>query len=200
GGALAGAGAARADVFYLRSAVGDPWDSQANQQAMDQAFGSGRWTQANFEEIDVDATFSRSTVFVWLEGGDDNALELEAFLDTNRDAIEAWVEQGGGLYLNAAPNEGDGMELVFGRSLLYPYSDQEGGGTFATSLNTAHPVWNGPFLPVNVPMTGGGFAHASIMGEGTPLLQDESGNEPELMTFDAGSGGVALGGLTSWNF
>lgn len=190
-GATAAATNASADVFYLRSAVGQPWEQTTDQAAMDLAFGAGNWSLLTFETIDFATVFSPTTPFVWLEGGDSNAVELEAFLDLNRTAVEAWVNAGGGLYLNSAPNEESGMSLVFGRTLVYPDD-----GNTATPVNTFAAVWGGPFTPVNQTMTGGAFAHASILGEGTGLIQDESGGDFELLTFTAGSGAVVLGGLT----
>ena len=86
---------------------------------MDAVFGVDEWTLGFFETIDVDAVFSTATCFVWLEGGDAMANELETFLNSNYVAIQNWVASGGHLFLNSAPNEGDGMDYYFGDVSLF---------------------------------------------------------------------------------
>jgi MYXO-CTERM domain-containing protein len=194
-GVSAVASSAAADVYYLSLTGTSPWGGSTDAAAMDLAFGAGNWSGVALPSVTLSTVFARGNPFVWIEGGNGAADETEAFLNTNRATIEAWVTAGGGLFLNAAPNEGDGMSLVFGRTLVYP----DFGGT-ATPVNTGNAIWNGPFFPGTATMTGGSFAHASILGAGTGLLQDEGGGNFELLTFDTGTGRVALGGLTSTNF
>ena len=49
---------------------------------------------------------------VFLEGSDNNPTELEAFQRQRRDDPELGRRAGGSLFVNAAPNEDDGMASV----------------------------------------------------------------------------------------
>ena len=122
----------RSLLYQLNTTGGEPWFSSSNLDALAANFGEG-YTHEYFETVDVDAAFSSENCFVFLEGSDSHADELEAFLDANIDAIEAWVASGGHLLLNAAPNEGDGMSFGFdGTSLVYAY--------FTDNAEAADPV------------------------------------------------------------
>jgi len=55
-----------------------------------------------------------------MEGGDVDATEMETFLTSNMAAIQNWVSNGGSLFLNAAPNEDNGMDFGFGLFSFIP--------------------------------------------------------------------------------
>ena len=110
---LVAAGAASAGNKYYANPGFDPWGMNTNQQAMDIAFGGGNWTQENYTTWNVGAIFSGNTDLVYLDGSDGGADELENFLNANMATVENWVNAGGCLFLNAAPNEGDGMSFGF---------------------------------------------------------------------------------------
>lgn len=112
--------------------------------------------------------------------------------------IEDWVSAGGHLLLNAAPNEGDGMSFGFdGTSLVYTYFTAT-----ADAADPAHPIFNGPFLPVGTSWTGTSFGHAIITGTGlTPLIVDDAAPDNMVLAEKAwGSGRVMFGGMTTNNF
>jgi len=104
--------------YYLRTSGGEPWGSSSNTDAMDLAFGSGEWTLGFFETLDPASVFSEETGFVFIDGSDNGAAELATFLSANLSTIEDWVEDGGRLLMNAAPNEGGDISFGFSGSTL----------------------------------------------------------------------------------
>ena len=80
---------------YVRSTVGAPWGSTANETAMDRVFGTNSWRDLRYETVDVACLFSPATHLVFLEGSDNNATELEAFLNANIATIQNWVADRG---------------------------------------------------------------------------------------------------------
>ncbi len=110
---------ASATPVYMRSTVGAPWGQNTNETAMDTVFGNGNWDDLRYETVNVASLFSASNEFIFMEGGDNNADELETFLTTNLVAMQDWVSAGGRLFINAAPNEGDGMDFGFGITLNF---------------------------------------------------------------------------------
>ncbi|MEZ5013490.1 MAG: PKD domain-containing protein [Chitinophagales bacterium] len=190
------------DNYYIYSnAYGgaEPWYTTTNSEAMNTVFGFGGWTQDFFETCDPDVVFSANTNFVFLEGSDGFADELESFLSVNISLIEDWVNSGGRLLLNAAPNEGDGMSFGFGDVLLnYAfYSDA------VHAEDPTHPIFNGPYLPVGTDWTGTSFGHATVTGaELTPLITySYDASQVVLAEGRYGSDGiVCFGGMTTNNF
>jgi hypothetical protein len=81
---------------------------------MDRAFGPTSWSLLHYETLDPDALFSPTPGFVHMDGGSFQASELALFLATNITAIEEWVEDGGRLFINSAPNEGSDINFGFG--------------------------------------------------------------------------------------
>ncbi len=187
---------ADAGVIYMRSTVGPPWGETTNEQAMDAAFGVGGWDDLRYETATPAAVFSAANSFAFLEGGDNNANELEAFLVANLGTIEGWVAGGGSLFVNAAPNEGDGMSYGFGGVNLT-------NGDFSTdpvsAVNPAHPIFVGP----NATLTsfdGSFFAHASVSGPGLTALMTDSLGKVHLAEKSFGMGHAIFGGMTTTNF
>ncbi|MEM6993503.1 MAG: thrombospondin type 3 repeat-containing protein [Myxococcota bacterium] len=190
---------ADAQPAYVRSSVGAPWGAIANEAAMDTVFGVGGWDDLQYETLDAQLLFSPAYGFIYLEGGDDNALALEAFLSANQAALEAWVIAGGGLLVTAAPNEGANQDWGFGGvTLSYPDVSQNP----VQWGPPAHPAFNGPFLPTAFEFTGDSVAHASVTGPGlTALLVDaDMGGPPLAELAGFGLGRVVFGGLTTANF
>ncbi len=192
--------ASASDTFYLRSNTANPWSSTSNQAAMNAAFGSGNWTEVFYQTVDPAVIFSSSTRFVFMEGSDGLANAMNTFLATNITLIENWVAQGKTLLMNAAPNQGGNIDFGFGGSTLV-YS----GGTHSPSVNvvdTNHPTFLGPNLPVSTVMTGNSYAHAHITGTGfTDLLVNSS--NPAIVPLREkawGNGVVMMGGMTTTNF
>ncbi|MEZ5013624.1 MAG: GEVED domain-containing protein [Chitinophagales bacterium] len=198
-----GGGGGTGTAYYIYSNVygGDePWFEVTNTTAMNQAFGPEdvAWHRDYFETVDVEAVFSEATCFVFLEGSDGFADELEAFLGTNITTIENWVENGGHLLLNAAPNEGDGMSFGFGGTELnYSYFTPD-----VTAADPAHPIFNGPFTPITTDYTGDYFGHAEVINEGiTPVIVDATATDHVVLgEMEWGAGRAMFGGMTTNNF
>jgi MYXO-CTERM domain-containing protein len=196
---IASEGEAAAAVAYIRSNAGPPWSESANEQAMDLAFGVGGWDNLLYETVNVATLYSATYTFIYMEGSDNNALELQAFMAANQASLEAWVSAGGNLFLNAAPNEGGPQAWGFGGIMLnYDDSALNPG----SAVDPAHPIWNGPFLPTSPAMfTGGAYAHATVSGPGLiPHIFDADGGNPNLGELAFGGGAIMFGGLTTSNF
>ena len=190
---------AEAAVAYVRSNVGQPWGETVNEQAMDLVFGAGGWDDLRYETVNPATLFSGTYTFIYLEGSDSNADELNAFFSANQTAAQNWVSAGGGLFMNAGPNEGGNMNWGFGGILLtYPGFPTDPG----MAADATHPIWNGPFLPTSPAMfTGSSFAHAQVSGPGlVSLIIDSDGGSPHLGELAFGGGIAIFGGLTTSNF
>jgi Big-like domain-containing protein len=187
--------AARAQIYYLRSTAGQPWASNSNEQAMDAVFGAGNWVNARYETVNAAVLLSNSD-FIFMEGGDFTSNEMESFLSANAAAINTFVNDGGVIFFNAAPNEGNGMSFGFGVSLIYPSTFCNFG---CNAVSSQHPIFNGPFVPVGTSFSGNSFSHATLVGSFTPLIQDSSGRAL-LAEATVGRGLVLFGGMTTSNF
>jgi Tol biopolymer transport system component len=192
-------GTAIRPMAYVRSVAGSPWGTSENESAMNAAFGADGWDDLRYETVSPAALFAPGRRFVFMEGSDQNAEELEGFLAQNRQAIEAWVSAGGRLFINAAPNEGDGMDFVFGVTLVYPLY---AGQVQADPAALDHPIFQGPLTPAGTQFTGTSFAHAHVLGGGTTPLIREGTDGPIVLaqrTVD-GRGLLLVGGMTTPNF
>ena len=94
--------------------TGNPFGSSDNVETMHDAFGFGEWALISISDAVVGTIFSSATSFVYLEGSDTSAQEFYEFYQTNQTIIENWVLEGGRLLVNAAPNEGNEMDLGCG--------------------------------------------------------------------------------------
>lgn len=186
-------------VAYFRSEVEQPWGESTNEDAMDTVFGAGQWSDLRYETFDISELGLYK--FVFFEGGDDTADELEAFLDTNRTAIETYVNNGGRLFVNAAPNEGDGMLFPFNVQLVYVEEDT--AAYEVTAVAPTSPLFNG----IVTTYTGGDFSHAIVGPTGlVGLLEAVTGGADivggELVAAEStqGRGFIVYGGMTTDNF
>ena len=80
---------------------------------MDDAFGVGGWVDERYETVDSALLFAASG-FIFMEGSELNADEMEAFIASHLSEINAYLNAGGVIFFNSAPNEGDGMGLPDG--------------------------------------------------------------------------------------
>lgn len=180
---------------YVRSTVGAPWGGTTNESIMDSVFGATNWMDLRYETLVPQDLFSGNTNVIFMEGSDSNADELEAFLASNQTLLENWVEAGGCLLLNAAPNEGNGMSYGFGGVVL-SYDDLSTFSVTATAADPTHPMFTGPWTPVGISFSGGSFAHASVSGGGvTNILLGNDDNIP-LAELAWGEGLALFGGMT----
>jgi len=187
--------------YYITSNSGggiEPWGSSSNVDAMNTVFGMGGWTHDYFESCVPASVFSATTCFVYLEGGDFMALELEMFFNANKNLIQSWVANGGHLFMNSAPNEGDGMNYGFGGVILTYW----GGSNDVQAAMPAHPIFNGPYLPVGTTWSGTSFSHASVSGGNVVALITDlfDASLVPLAELSWGSGTAMFGGITTNNF
>jgi len=187
---------ANAGFVYIDSNVGNPWGETSNEASMDGVFGSGAWDDLNYETVNVATLFSASSDFIYMEGGDFNANELEAFILANQTAMESWVFDGGRLFINSAPNEGDGMSFGFGVSLVYPDIDLNVSG-----VDAAHAIFNGPFGATGANFSGTDFSHATVSGVNlNDLIIGDVTSNTVLGDMFYGSGYAIFGGMTTLNW
>jgi hypothetical protein len=182
-----------AAVAYMRSTVGSPWSTTTNETAMNTVFGIGVWDDLRYETANANSVFTAANSFIYMEGGDSNADELEAFLTVNLSLIQTWVSNGGSLFLNAAPNEGDGMYFGFGVTCNYPALSNTG-----VAVTPAHAIFQGPYGATGSSFSGTSFSHATVSGALTPLITGTAGTI--LGEADYGYGHVLFGGMTTTNF
>ena len=183
---------------YIRGDTA-PWGATSNEAAMTQAFGAGNWADLRMASGAGPFAAGSGYQFIYLEGSDNTANELNTYLTANRPAVEAYVAGGGCLLINSAPNEGGDIDLGFGVTLTFAPS-------FSTSVaaaNAAHPVFNGPFTPVGTSFSGNYFGHA-IVGPGlSPVIVGAPGDPQAgnmvLGETTHGSGHVMFGGMTTAN-
>jgi len=191
--------AAMALPTYVTCAT-PPWGEVTNEAAMDAVFGAGNWTAADFATVSTATLFNNATTpLIFMDGGDDCAIDLAGFLAANGAALSTWVNAGGQLLLNAAPNEGADFSMGFGVTLNYGGADS---ADTVTAAVPAHPIFNGPFLPAGTNFTGGDFAHARVTGPGTVLITGNSVDLPPnvLLEQNVGAGRILFGGMTTTNF
>lgn len=194
---------AAGDKYYMHSLnVGHPWFGQGgntNPDAMDAALGSGNWTQEFFESADPNQVFSSDTNFVFLDGSDAGTDELIDFLTPNSVIIEDWVQNGGSIIINAAPNEGDAiLNIGFDSTTLINFSFIDD----VEVVDTSHPIFLGPNQPTSALMNATSYAHATVVGEGyTNLISDVNDSQSIILAEKSfGSGHIIVGGMTTVNF
>jgi len=197
------------DAYYLRADMDEPWCCgwapypNSNPQTLDAVFGPGGWSLSYFEYADANAIFNDNTCYVFMEGGEGHTDYMESFFSTNQTLIEQWVFNGGSLFINAAPNVGDGLSCGFGDVWLwYPYA-WPGDVMYGTDALT-HPIWNGPFTPLALEMWGPSYSHGYVTGSGlTPLIVDTYTPDQWVLSEKSwGMGHVFFGTMTtaSWHW
>lgn len=168
---------------------GDPWGQKSTlDSAMDDAFGAGSWNDLSSP---TGTSFLTGESFVYLEGGDSTADEMEAFINSNAAALTSWVNAGGSLFINAAPNEGDGLSFgVF--DLVYPGDYCNLGCDAVDPLN---PIFDG----AGTSFGGNSFSHGYVEG-GTSLITNTVTGVSVLSEVSMGSGFLMMGSMTTTNY
>jgi hypothetical protein len=193
---------ARADtedhrIYYLRSNTAAPWSVTSNETDMDDCFGTGGWRNRQYETVNLSRLLSPATAFIFMEGGDNNAVALKNFLSAHASAITAWVSNGGRLFVNSAPNQGTDFDLGFGVHLNFASNDYSTASNNGYAVDANHPIFADHLQPVGTAFSGGdAFSHAYMTGTGfSNILQDDQGR-PVLVELRYGNGLVLLGGMT----
>lgn len=183
--------AANAGTISYATGSTDPWSNKTNDTAMDSAFGTGAWTKS----YGYSTSLFTGADFVFLDGSNTNATQLSTFLAANSAVISAFVQNGGHLFLNAAPNIGSSFNMGFGVTLNY------GNNASSTATVTAAGVAAGLTAGgLATSYTGNSFSHATVSGTGLSDLIATSTGAIIFGALNYGSGLVAFGGQTTTNF
>ncbi|MFN8606497.1 MAG: hypothetical protein U0931_03130 [Vulcanimicrobiota bacterium] len=195
-----------ASVIFMRSTA-SLWGSAGDSDAttLDSAFGTGNWTLANFETAVPAEVFQGTNRLVFMDGGDQGANAFANFLTANNAIITTFVQNGGRVILNAAPNVGGSITTPFNATIAYDM------GTSRTTVRVDpnHPI--GTACNGTLQFTGGSFSHALVVADDmTPIITSNPPpvNARALTLMDnvvlaegrVGSGLVLVGGMTTPNF
>lgn len=187
-------------VYYLRTQVTGIWDSILGPDPipsyMDIVFGAGNWNMAYYQTLSPTTVFNCSTRVVYMEGSDNGANIMNTFITTHASLISSWVNGGGQLLINVAPNEGGNIDLGFGGVLLN-YNGVGTSSSFAAVSpgQSGHPLFTGPYV-CGVSWTGGYFAHATLSGGSITALID--GNAGVVLAEKNWGLGKVLFGTITW--
>lgn len=182
--------AATAGTITYATGSTDPWGNTTNDTAMDTAFGAGAWNKS----YGYSTSLFTNASFVFLDGSDQNATQLSAFLSANSAAVTAFVQNGGHLFLNAAPNVGSSFNMGFGVTLNY--GNKASSTATVTAAGVAAGLTQGG---LTTSYTGDSFSHATVSGGLSDLIDNGTGG----IIFGAlnyGNGLVAFGGQTTVNW
>lgn len=182
--------AAQAGTVAYATGFQDPWGNKSNDTAMNTAFGVGNWAKS----YGFSTSIFTNASFVFLDGSDSNATQLSTFLAANSATIAAFVQNGGHLFLNAAPNIGSSFNMGFGVTLNY--GNYYSSAVTVTAAGIAAGLTTGGLA---TSYTGGSFGHATVTGAISDLIDNGTGG----IVFGAlnyGAGLVAFGGQTTSNY
>jgi hypothetical protein len=169
---------------------GNPWGQKSRtiDGSMNAAFGAGNWTDA---ASPGDATALTGDSFLYFEGGDGTTNAMEAFLDANAETLMEYLVHGGSIFINAAPNQGNG--LSFG-GLTLNYSD----GFCRSGCDAVDPT-RAIFDGVGTSFGGSSFSHGTVSG-GTAIIRDSNTGKALLAELAVGSGSLLMGSMTTTNW
>lgn len=191
-------------IWYV-TGNSQPWNQQANINAMNAVFGMANWSTGSFQNVNTAALFSPTTCFIYIDGSDQQAVALSNFLQANLTTLQNWVFNGGNLLLNAAPNTGTNINFGFGGVTLNygPGNTNLSTPGVAANGQNGHPIFNGPYTPIQTNYTGNFFSHGNVTGPGlTALINGTvSGNQVVSLCQKVwGSGKALFGAMTTSNF
>ncbi|MFN0276533.1 MAG: PKD domain-containing protein [Chitinophagales bacterium] len=167
----------------------EPFYGTEYTDAMDEVFTS--YTLDYFETLDPIEVFSEDNCFIQLNGAGDHGTELKEFMDNNVDLVEAWVESGGNLFINAGQYEILNIDLGFDgvTQSQYYYSYD------ATALDATHPIFVGPYTPVLSEYSGDFMGYGKLDGDYTLLMEEDFSGYDILAEKEWGSGTVLFTNL-----
>jgi hypothetical protein len=185
--------AASADVAYVSGSAGEPWGMPGNVNALNDVYGNGNWDRLDFPSA-VDKGLFKSYDCIVLDGGDGADSEFNAFIEANRGSMEAFVNGGGRMLINAARWGADPVDLDVGFGVTLQYGPGYSDG-FAVDVN--HAIFQGPFGATGDYFQGDGLSHDIVLGKDlTPLMYGGKGPDVILAEKSWGAGHVMVGGLT----
>ncbi|MCG2645267.1 MULTISPECIES: putative Ig domain-containing protein [Bradyrhizobium] len=155
-----------ASVAYMTGST-NPWgispdDPGSPETAMNLAFGVDNWTK--FQGF-TPAVFDGSYNFIFINTGVGTESEFAQFLNANLSAIEAFVSNGGRLFINDGSGADD-VYLGFGATLWNGISS---GGD---AVDPSDPIFLGPVGDAGANWTGNWFSDGIIAGPDLLPLSD----------------------------
>lgn len=184
--AIASSGISDASAAVLVS-FGDPWGELSTvETAMESVFVNGSWVGV---DSPTDASFLTGQDFIYFEGGDDTTNAMESFLTAFTSEISLFIAFGGSVFVNAAPNEGDGFDFLGMQTEVGLFCS-----TDCHAVDPSHDIFDG----IATSFSGNSFSHGIVTG-GRSLIEDSAGNS--LLAFQMiGNGLLTVGTLTTTNF
>lgn len=183
--------------YFIRD--GNPWGSSSYDSALNKVFGNN-WSPLTYANANAIAAFlfSPNTQFIYLEGSDGNEASQTAYLAANLSTIESWVNAGGRLLTNRAPNTG-ALITPFGFGGVENIYSNPQYTVYVTPLD---PIGTGPYTPAGYgPFLGGSYSHSYISGGNTTSLIAGAGGGVNILCKKIwGNGLVLFGGITAPSF
>jgi hypothetical protein len=169
---------------------GNPWGqkSASIDGAMNAAFGAGNWNDIT---APVGATSLTGDSFLYFEGGASTTNAMEAFLDANSAELLTFLTNGGHIFVNAAPNQGNGLSFG-GLTLNYRDGYCRSG---CDAVDPAHEI----FTKAGKSFGGNSFSHGTV-SNGTALIKDSGTGKALLAELSVGAGMLFMGSMTTTNF
>lgn len=181
----------------VRESVGYPWGSSAYVESMNEVFGLGNWDDFIYSSTDGNELFSCKYDVIWMDGGADDGPDMRDFLNVYRSQLEDWVNEGGRLFINAAPYSNLGLTIDFGFGVTLRESSNSNNGIIQ---DDSHEIFAGPYCPVVATYSGNDFSHGLLCPPNMDvLIQGENGNTL-LISSEYGDGYVMFGALTAYTF
>ena len=195
---------AQGTTAYVHDQTGNAWGQTAYTTDMDAAFGAGNWQNVTFQGANINTLFSNTNCLVMIDGSADKDIGMSNFMAANQVTIQNWVNNGGHLWANSAGWFND-VPCGFGGVVLF--LGPGGCGNCAngsptasiTAGQNAHPIFNGPNVPVGTNWTGNYFSHDCVNGpSGTQLVTGAGGNTKVFTELSYGGGKCMFTGTTIW--
>ena len=133
-------------IIYLTD---DDLNNSFNHSLLNDVFGEDNWEEFYYVSLDTAGIFSTNTCMIFMEGSHDVSDEFSTFYDVYRETVEAFVYNGGNLFINfwSFPE----YDYYLGFDSIYRSSDNsynEEGNFVVSILN----VYLGPFYPITDPI------------------------------------------------
>ncbi len=175
-----------------------PWDQSADAAAMNQVFGPETvgWDRLYFNGGDALFQSGSFYQFIWMDGGDGCTDEFVTFINAHGPQMEAWVANGGRLFLNVGDWWNPNIAFGFG-GITYV----TGNGPTAVPADPGHEIFHEPFGETGTVFNGSSIFHGRVQGPGIdPLLFGQGSTDIVYGEKPWGAGVVFPGGLTSSYF
>jgi hypothetical protein len=189
-------------AVYMRSSISQPWGQSTNEDAMDNVFGSGKWTTLYYETVDPVALLSSATSFIFMEGGDSSYDPFATFINTYGVQLTTWISNGGRLLIMSAPNNPLVSTLLYlpGNIALQSDAFYASAATSASAVDISNPIFFRPYGATGYYFTGDFFSHGYFTGPQLQPIMLNNLSEIVLGQYQYGTGLMVYGAMTTDNF